>query len=88
MEIKETMDICIAMEAIADAIGAALEDGKLTVLDLAKLVPAIGPAREALAGVSLVKEELMDLDKEEVAALTAEMFVVVKKFVNALSVKV
>jgi len=71
--VKELQDVVRFGLAMGNALGEALEDGKLSMSDLFKVLPALMTANAALEGIGKVPEELKDLDESEYQGLVAEM---------------
>lgn len=69
MDIKETKEALVAVEAQCDAVIVSCADGQLTLADLKNEVPVLAKARDAFQGASLITAELKDLDALEVAEL-------------------
>ena len=84
MDIKESMEVLIAVEASCDAVVKAADDGKLTLGDLRH---AVAPARavvDAVRGREKIAAELKDLDEAELAALIEKGESVAAKAVAAI----
>jgi hypothetical protein len=79
-DINETMDVLEQLESIIDGIiEAKKDDDKITLADFAKFVPAMTKLPETLAGISDVKDELADLDAEEIKEIVEKMSEIVLK---------
>ena len=86
--IEETQDVIQCAGLVADKLGEVLADGKASAMEiLTSMVALAGPLKEAVDGALGIKDELKDLDKDEVAALCAEMYVVIGKFAAAFGAK-
>jgi hypothetical protein len=83
MGINETMEVLSAVEASADAVAKACEDGKLNLLDIRHLVPILTKGRDAIKDVQAVKGELLDLDEAEIAMLVEKSISVSDKVMGA-----
>lgn len=80
--IKETMDVINVLDEALGAAERAMEDGTISFIDMKELITLVGPAKEAIAGVTDIASELKDLDSVEVAEISAKMFLVVKRVLN------
>lgn len=86
--IKETQDVIACAGMVADKLGEVLADGKASAMEiLTSMVALAGPLKESVDGALAIKDELKDLDKEEVAALVADLYVVIGKFAAVFSPK-
>lgn len=63
--IKETKELVAWAVKLGNAIGYALEDGKLSLADAFKFVPVLTGASEALKGAKAVPSELKSLSEDE-----------------------
>jgi hypothetical protein len=63
--IKETKELVLFVAKLSSSIGHAMEDGKLSFLDMAKMVPLLMKAGDALDGIEQIPAELLDLDAAE-----------------------
>lgn len=76
-EIKETLEVLEAVEAVALVGAKVFEDGKLTVSDFTKLVDlakCFNVLKDAVEGIGGVDDELKDLDEAEVETLVKKIF--------------
>lgn len=71
MDIKNSLEVVAAVDASAEAVLKACEDGKLGLLDLRHLVPVLGKAKDAIRDASLIRAELVDAEPAEVDQLLA-----------------
>jgi hypothetical protein len=67
--INETMEVLDAVEVMIEQYKSAMADGSINLFDIPKLLPIIVALKDAAQGLSLVPEELKDLDEEEMAEL-------------------
>lgn len=75
--IKDLKEFLAFSIALGNAIGSALEDGKINITDAFKFFPALRLAQPAFDGIENVWPELQDLDQQEHDELLAY---VVKNF--------
>jgi hypothetical protein len=83
--IDETMDVLEAIQAQADAIIAACEDQKLTLLDLRYLFGILDETKSALVDAQKIPLELKDLDEDEIKILYEEIINLGIKVIEAFS---
>lgn len=77
--VEKTLGALESVSEILKSVEAVLEDGKVTLLDLRQAPALFSAIKELVASAAGVKEELKDLDKEEMAAvLTAVIDLVLK----------
>lgn len=62
---KETLEIFDAVDAAIAAYEDAMKDGEINLWDLPKLARVVGPIREAVKDIKLVKIEIADADMVE-----------------------
>jgi len=75
--IKETKELLGFLLGLSNALGESLEDGKVTLIDIASLATPLLDAPEALTGLTEIPSELSDLDdaeREEILAYAKEEF--------------
>lgn len=75
--IKETLDVMNLAAMAAVQAKEIMADGKVNALDLPKLVPLWQPMKDAIDNAAAMKDEMADLDKDEVKALVAASLAVV-----------
>lgn len=75
--VKETKDIVVAVAKWASAGGKVVEDGKVSLADIAYCYEPLTAMGEAVEGASQVPAEVLDLDAAELSELHA---VLVKEF--------
>lgn len=63
--IQETKELVVFVARLSSSLGAALEDGKLGIVDMARLAPVLMKAGAALEGIDKVPVEMSDLDAAE-----------------------
>lgn len=69
---KETEEVIVAIDAIADAITASMDDdGRLTPGDLSNFLPPVLKVPQAIIGIADVPKELGELSDEDQARLKA-----------------
>lgn len=73
MGVKETGELLIWVAKAGSVVGAALEDGKVDLADLPKLIGILPGAPTALMGINQIPAELKDMDAAE-AAMLVQMF--------------
>lgn len=69
MQIKETLEVFTALEAVCGGILKACEDGKLGLLDLRHVLEPAKAAAAAVRGAEQVPAELKDVDEAELNQL-------------------
>ena len=70
--IKETKEVIVAVVVVKDAVTEIFKDGKVNLEDAQAVVKLAGHAKtltDAIEGLSLVKDELKDLDNAEAKEL-------------------
>lgn len=67
--VKELGEFLSCVAAFANASGKALEDGKISIGDVAYLMPALLKLPSAIEGFAELKVEFKDLDQAELAVL-------------------
>lgn len=87
MDIKETMEVMAGVDAPLVSTIEAYKDGKFDFpADLKEYADDITAAKEAIAGIQLVPEELKDLDKEEVVQLVVKSVELGKHAIEVASI--
>lgn len=77
MDIKETLEVLVFVEAGLKKALEAASDGKISLVEAIKAVPELLPkVRDAFIGIQKVKLELADLDSEEVKVLLDKCLVI------------
>lgn len=84
MNIKESMEVLVAVETTCDAIVKSAEDGKLSLVDLRHAVAPAKAVVEAVRGRDQIGAELKDIDEAELAAFIAKGEEVAMKAVAAI----
>jgi len=69
--IKETKELLKFIVEFAEAIDKSMEDGDIGFADLTNLVSAMMAAGDAFSDISLIPEEINDLDDNEALELYA-----------------
>ncbi len=82
--IEETKEVIRFVQVLAETIKVAKADGSIDIFDAMSAISLISPLAAAGKGILEIKEELKDLDKEEVQELLAMMQDAVAQFVEAL----
>jgi len=82
--IEETKEVIRFVQILAETIEVAKADGSIDIFDAMSAISLISPLAAAGKGISEVKAELKDLDKEEVQELLALMQDAVAQLVQAL----
>lgn len=67
--IKETKELLIAIEHLASDVQKAVADGQFTLLDIRYFIEAIPYLKDAVQDMALIKNEVRDLDKDEMVEL-------------------
>jgi hypothetical protein len=70
---KETAELAVAVAATVDAGYKIAEDGKVTLADIAHLIPLVGPWEKAIKDLRLM-EELRGASNADVAAIRGQVF--------------
>ena len=84
MDIKESMEVLVAVEAVCDGVVKAAADGKLSLSDLRHAVAPAKAVVEAARGREKIPAELKDVDEAELTALIEKSEAVAVKAVAAL----
>lgn len=84
MDIKESMEILVAVELSFDAIVAAAADGKIKIGDVRHLIAPVKATIAAVRGREKVGAELKDVDAAELEELIAKGEVLAVKAVAAM----
>lgn len=84
MDIKESLEVLVAVEVVCDAVVKAAEDGKLSLTDLRHVVAPARAVVEAVRGREVIPAELKDVDEAELAAFIAKGEEVAIKAVAAI----
>jgi diadenosine tetraphosphate (Ap4A) HIT family hydrolase len=82
--ITETKEVIKFVQVLAETITEAKADGSIDIFDAMNAISLISPLAAAGKGILEIKEELKDLDKEEVQELLAIMQDAVSQLVQAL----
>ncbi len=83
--IKETTELLVFAKALVTTYAEATRDGRVGNLADAKLLPRlVGPLRDAVKDLKGVKDELADLDRAELEALTGQTLDVLFSAVDVL----
>ena len=80
--IKESLELLEGVKLVTVAAVGVLEDGKVDLSDLGKLLPLLQDVQklvEAAKGVNLIVGELKDLEESEVLLLGAKVWEIVKE---------
>lgn len=81
--IKESKEFLDGLKIVSKVSGSVMADGKVDSSDLAKLLPLaleINKLQLAFTGLGLVKDEIMNLSKEELQELVLAGYAVVEAF--------
>lgn len=81
---KELMDVIAAVEKTAEAVRAAKADGTINWLDLPKLGQPVVAWKDALVGFGKIKDEIRDLDHEELPQVLTAAIAAIQKLGEAL----
>lgn len=76
----ESKEVVAAFRALADALVAAKEDGKIDFFDLPKFIKVLVAFKDAVGSAEKVPMELKDLSSEELSDLLADLMQVVMVF--------
>lgn len=68
-DVKNTLEVLELARQAGVTAAEVLADGKIGITDLPKLAKLWAPARAALEGISLIPDEVSDLDGAEVTQL-------------------
>ena len=80
MGIKETLEVLVFVEAGLQEALKASADGNISLIEAIRAVPGLLPkARDAFVGIQAVKQELAELDSEEVKVLLDKVLVIFGK---------
>lgn len=82
--IIETKEVIKFVQVLAETIEEAKKDGSIDIFDAMNAISLISPLAAAGKGILEIKEELKDLDKEEVQELLAMMQDAVSQLIQAL----
>jgi hypothetical protein len=82
--ITETKEVIKFVQVLAETITEAKADGSVDIFDAMNAISLISPLAAAGKGILEIKEELKDLDKEEVQELLALMQDAVSQLIQAL----
>ena len=83
--IKETQEVIEFIKVLAETIIEAKADGSIDMFDAMKGIKLIMPVTHAAKDAIKIKEEMKDLDKEEIEILLAEMQAAVFAVMKAIS---
>lgn len=65
MDMKNTLELIELGRVAGVTVSEVLEDGKVGITDLPKLVKLIAPLKNAIEGLNLLVDEVKDIDAEE-----------------------
>jgi len=85
--IIETMEVLDSVEVMVEQYKAAIADGSINLFDLPKLLPIIVALKDAAQGLSMVPEELKDLDEEEMAELFGKIAGIASQIIDLFKVE-
>lgn len=68
-EVKEFKELLKFIAQLGSGVASALEDGKLSLTDVFKILPALKLSKAAIEGIELIPAELWEADEVDVAAL-------------------
>jgi len=83
--ITETQEVISFVKILAETIKEAKADGSVDIFDAMKALRLVSPLAAAGKDIMKVREEMKDLDKEEIQELLASMQDAVTDLVSALS---
>jgi hypothetical protein len=87
MGIKEIQEIISLAKKMITVGESVLDDGKVSLADLPKLMPLWSAIQAAVEGANLALDEIKDLDAAEAKALAADAVEVVFALVKLMSKK-
>lgn len=82
--ITETKEVIQFIQTLAETIEKSKADGSIDIFDAMNAIALISPLAAAGKGILEIKEELKDLDKEEVQELLALMQDAVSQLIQSL----
>lgn len=85
-DIKNTLEVLELARQAGVTTAEVLADGKVGLTDLPKLAKLWSPAKAALEGVSVIQEEVKDLDAAEVTQLINSAVAVATAWMAVFSV--
>lgn len=88
MDIKNTLEVLKAAEVAGEQLAAALEDGKLGLTDLPKLVKMFGPLKDAVQDLALIPAEIKDIDGEELGQVVNAVTALANAWLPVFNAKV
>lgn len=68
-QLKEFKELVVFVAVLGNGIGEALDNGKLEISDILKLLPALRLSKDAIDGLNEIPAELMEADEEMIANL-------------------
>lgn len=80
--IKETLELLDGLKLIAGTVDEVLEDGKINLADLPKLLPLLTQVKvlvESVKGIDGVIGEVKDLDESEIVLLGGKVWEIIKE---------
>ena len=83
LDLKESLEMLKGFEFIMDCLYEAVEDGKINWKDIdtgLKLLKNLSIITEAAKGGKLIKDELKDLDENEIVLFARRLYPVLKKY--------
>lgn len=83
-DVKEIMEVIAAVRKTAAAVKAAKADGTIDWRDLPKLGAPVMAWKDALNGFEKIKEELKDLDEQELPMVVGEAMDAIRELGEAL----
>lgn len=85
MACKETMDVLNLVEELINDTKVALADGKITIADLPKFLPALVLTKDAVIGAQNIPAEFSSLTSEDIQALVAKLAEIIGVILVAVS---
>jgi len=68
-EVKEFKELLKFIAVLASGVGSAMEDGKVSITDILKLLPALKLSKDAIDGIDKIPGELWEANEVDIAAL-------------------
>ena len=68
-EIKEFKELLRFVAVLASGVAGALDDGKLSIADIIKILPALKLSKDAIDGIDQIPSELWEADEVDIASL-------------------
>lgn len=85
MGIKESLEVLDGVLALVTFIERSLDDGKIDLRDLVKLLPVVGKIKDAFVGGQLVVGEIADADAAEWQALAGKAIEVIQRVADLVT---